>query len=75
MHRYLVVGEISILREKIPAIFWAVESEEKLSSDLYDDLEGVRLKKVTDHGWNKYCELVEMTDNPVVFLDIWKDYQ
>lgn len=75
MHRYLVVGDIPLLHEKLSAIFWAVESEEKLSSDLYDDLEGVSLKKVNEHGWNTYHELAEITDNPVVFLDIWKDYQ
>lgn len=75
MHRYLVVGDIPLLHEKLPAIFWAVESEEKLSSDLYDDIEGVRLKKVNDHGWNTYHEIVEMTDNEIVLLDLWKDYQ
>lgn len=75
MHRYLVVGDIPLLRERFPAILRAVESETKLSSDLYDDLEGLRLKKVNEHGWNTYHELVEITDNPVVFLDLWQDYQ
>ncbi len=75
MYRYLVVGDIPLPHEKLPAILWSVESEVRLSSDLYDDLEGVRLKKVNEHGWNTYHKLAEMTDNPVVFLDIWKDYQ
>lgn len=75
MHRYLIVGDIPLLHENIPAIFSAVESPVKLSTNLYDDLEGVRLKKVKEHGWNTYHEIVEMTDNEIVLLDLWKDYQ
>lgn len=75
MHRYLVVGDMPLLNENIPAIFWAVESETKLSSDLYDDLEGVRLKKVNERGWDTYHEIAAMTDNEIVLLDLWKDYQ
>lgn len=75
MHQYLIVGDIPVLHEKIPAIFGAIESEEKLARDLYDDLEGVRLKKVNEHGWDTYHEIAAMTDNEIVLLDLWKDYQ
>jgi len=74
MNRYLVIDDFPLLHERIPMIFGAVESEEELPGDLYDDLEGTELKKVNEHGWNTYHNIVEMTGKPAVLPDVWKDY-
>lgn len=75
MHRYLIVDDYPLLHEKLSIILGTVESEEDLSGYLYDDPDSSYLKKVDDHGWNTYHELVEITGKPSVFLDIWKAYQ